>query len=690
MQQLDKIKCQLEDLRKSIHQADYRYYVLSDPEVSDEEYDNLFKKLKKIEVQYPQLITSDSPTQRVYDGHLKGFSAIKHKSRMLSLDNTYSIEELRSWEVKIKRILKKDVDIDYIVELKMDGVSAALTYKDGIFLAGGTRGDGEVGEDVSVNLKTIRTVPLKLIGKNQPKLLEVRGEIYIDKNIFLKLNARRQNAGESIFVNPRNAASGALKLLDPLQVSRRNLKCFIHSFGVCQDYVFSSQKEFLDQAAKWGFYLNPYNKYCKNLEEVISYCQHWQECRQALNYEVDGVVVKVNSFVLQKVLGATNKSPRWAVAYKFPAHQATTKVVAVDFGVGRTGIITPVATLKPVQCGGVTISRATLHNFDEVKRLGIKQGDTILIERAGEVIPKIIKVIVSKRTGREKEIKLPLYCPVCKGSVTKENDEEVYPIRSISCNDKKDNISNGVYWYCLNPDCPAQLKRSLLHFASRGAMDIEGLGKSAVEELVNRNLVKHISDIYNLKQENFLKLPLFKKKRADNLLNALEKSKHRPLWRFLFGLGIRHVGQKCAMVLAKRFKQIEKFSDLTVSDLEEIPEIGPIVASSIVSFFCSLKTKTLINEFKRINLNLSQGESAAKKGRLKGKTFVFTGQLIGFSRNQAKEVVERLGANWASVVSKNTDFVVAGSATGAKYKRAKQLGILILTEKDFIHLTKTK
>lgn len=660
---MDKVKKEIELLRENIRQADYRYYALSDPEISDKEYDNLFKRLKDLEKEYPELISRDSPTQRVWDGLLKDFPTIEHKKRMLSLDNTYSIDELKEWEKKVKRMLKEDVELTYFVELKMDGVSAALTYKNGEFSLGATRGDGQRGENITANLKTIKSIPLKVIGDNPPELIEIRGEIYLGKNDFEKINKKRLAAEEAPFANPRNAASGSLKLLDPSLTAKRNLKCFVHSFGVVYGHSFSSQNEFLTKAGTWGFCLNPHNKYCRNLDEVIDYCRYWEQRRETLDYEVDGVVVKINSFSLQERLGATRKSPRWAVAYKFPAHQATTKIIDIDFGVGRTGIITPVAILEPVECGGVMISRTTLHNFDELKRLDVRVGDIVLIERAGEVIPKVIKVIISKRCGKEKKIKVPKRCPDCGSDLAKE--------------------AEGVHWYCFSPDCPAQLKRSLIHFAHRGAMDIEGMGESLIEELVNRKLIIRVTDIYHLKKDDFLKLPLFKDKRASNLVEAIEKSKKRPFLRFLFGLGIKHVGEKAAMLLAERFGNIDNICKLKKSDLEEISEIGPVMASSIVKFFSSKDTQKMINEFKKLKVNLRQDKKVIKQSKITGKSFVFTGELDSFSRSQAKASVEVLGGKWMLSISKNTDFLVAGRNPGSKYSKAKKLGVTIIDEDNF-------
>jgi DNA ligase (NAD+) len=660
---IEKIKNEIEKLRQEIRWADYRYYVLSEPEISDKEYDDLVKKLQKLEKQYPQFITFDSPTQRVSGAVTEGFLTVKHRVKMLSLDNSYSIDELKTWEDKIKRMLKQKVSLDYMVEPKIDGVSCSLTYEKGIFTIGATRGDGQTGEDATTNIRTIKSVPLRLQG-DYPQLIEVRGEIYIEKSEFAKLNKEREKKGESIFANPRNAASGSLKLLDPSIVVQRNLNCYVHSVGWVQGYNFKTHRNFLEKINLWGLRTDPNSKWCKNLGEVIDCCLQWQEKRETFSYEVDGMVVKVNNLSLQKELGATLKSPRWAVAYKFPAHQATTKVRKIEFGVGRTGIITPVALLEPVECGGVTISRTTLHNFDEVRRLGIKEADTVLIERAGEVIPKVIKVITTKRSGKERVVKIPTECPVCGGKVEKAKEEEVY-------------------LYCINPDCPAQLKRSLIHFACRGAMDIEGMGESLVEELVNRGTVKSLCDIYNLKKSDFLKLPLFKEKKTGNIVVALEKSKRQPLARFLYGLGIRQIGEKAAGMLADKFKNIDEFFKLKTSDLEQIDEVGPIMAASIVTFFSSPKTKKLIQRFKNAGLNMVDDKKASKISKISGKVFIFTGELQGFSRDEAHKLAEEMGAKWVSSVSKNIDFVVAGKNPGSKYTKACKLGLKVIDEKAF-------
>ncbi|MBN2121012.1 MAG: NAD-dependent DNA ligase LigA [Candidatus Omnitrophica bacterium] len=668
MEKLDKVKREIEDLKGRIQRHDYLYYVLSNPEISDKEYDDLMRVLKDLEDKFPQFITSDSPTQRISGQVSEGFKTVAHRVAMLSLDNTYSIEEVRLWENKIKRMLAKGVILDYVVEPKIDGVSCSLTYEKGVLTLGSTRGDGRLGEDVTASIKTIRSVPLRLLGKELPAALEVRGEVYMSKKDFQSLNDQRLKNKEAVFANPRNAASGSLKLLESKVVAERRLKCFIHSFGYIEKAFFIAQKEFLDKCSAWGLRVNPYSKYCQNLDEVIKYCVSFQEKRESLDYEVDGMVIKVNSFKLQEQLGSTLKSPRWACAYKFPAHQATTKILDVQMSVGRTGVITPVAILKPVECGGVTISRSTLHNFEEIERLDIKKGDAVLIERAGEVIPKIVKVIVSKRNGKEKTIKIPARCPVCAGKVSKIKEEDVA-------------------YACINPLCPAQLKKSLLHFASRGALDIEGMGDSLVEELVERKLVKDSADIYYLNEEDLLGLPLFKEKKVRNLLSAIENSKKKGLARFLYGLGIRYVGEKAARILSSRFNVIDNFFSLKTCDLENISEIGPVIARSLVEYFRQPQVKKLIQKFKKAGFNPKE-QISPSKGVLKGKKFLFTGELESFSRLKAQELVLSQAGDVSSSVSKNIDFVVVGKNPGSKFAKAKKLGLKVIDEAEFKKLIK--
>lgn len=659
---LEKIKKQIDNLRAAIREADFHYYVLNDPQISDKEYDDLLNKLKNLEKEYPQLITSDSPTQRVSGELIKQFPAIKHKVQMLSLDNTYSIKELSQWEEKIKRLLKKDNDFNYTAELKIDGISCSLIYQNGSLTKGLTRGDGKSGEDITPNLKTIASLPLKLRG-DFPKTLEVRAEAYINKKDFHSLNSQRLKAGKSLFANPRNAAGGSLKLLDPKLTAERGLNCLVHSFGWVEGYHFETQFRFLEKIQEWGLPVQKENKFCENLNQVIDYCAFYQKKRKELPYEADGVVVKINSLSLQKKLGTTTKSPRWAVAYKFPAVQRTTRIKNVNFSLGRTGIITPVAILEPVECAGAVIRKATLHNFDEIKRLNLCVGDIVLLERAGDVIPKIVKVIASKRSGCKKKITPPEKCPVCQGTVNKKD----------------------VYYFCLNPNCPKKLKRSLMHFASRAAMDIEGLGQSLAEELVNRKLVKDLAGLYKLSKEELLSIPLFKEKKAQNLLKALAKSKNQPLNRLLFGLGLPHIGEKAATTLADRFGSIDKIMHSSKDELESIPEIGPIMAESILKFFSQKTVQKTIKELKQAGIKTQKSDSP-QSNRLSGKTFVFTGQLKTLSRIQAQQKVEEAGAKWSSSLSKKTDFLVAGKEPGSKYTQAREKGVEVISEENFLKL----
>ena len=670
---LEEIKKQIEKLRKEIKRHDYLYYVLNQPEISDYEYDQLMKKLQDLEKKYPQLITPDSPTQRVSGEVAKEFKSVKHNTPMLSLENTYSSEEIIDWEERIRKILGEQ-KCEFVVEPKIDGVSCTILYKNGLLVLGATRGDGETGEDITLNIKTIHSIPLSLRESSKyqiPSTFEVRGEVYIDKKDFEKLNKKLQDNNEITFANPRNAAAGSIRQKDPKVTAERPLKFFAHSTGLIEDknLKIENHLKFLEICKEFGIRTIENFKLCKNIEEVIDYCKKWQEERDKIEYDIDGMVIKVNSFRQREILGTTMKSPRWAIAYKFPAQQATTKIKNIRVQVGRTGIITPVADLEPVKCGGVTISHATLHNFDEIKRLGVKIGDTVIVERAGEVIPKIVKVIESKRTGNEKNFKVPEKCPECGGEIVKEKEEEVA-------------------YRCINPSCPAQLIRGLIHFAKREAMDIEGLGEAVVQQLVEKKLVQDFADIYSLKKEDLLQLELFKDKKAQNLLDAIQKSKNRPLSRLLFALGIRNVGEKAAMVLAEKFLNIENLMKATIDELQKIYEIGPVMAESIVNFFKQASTKKLIQKLKDSGVNMKE---EIKKGPkiLEGKTFVFTGELKNFSRNEAEAKVRELGGNATSSVSKKTDYVVVGENPGSKFDKAKKLGIKIIDENEFLKMIKT-
>lgn len=664
---IDKVRAEIEKLREEIHHHDYCYYVLSQPEVSDREYDGLMLRLKRLEAEFPVLVTLDSPTRRVSGGVQEGFKTVRHRQKMLSLDNVYSFPELNDWAQRVCKGLSLDEPVEYVVELKIDGLSANLTYQDGVLTVGSTRGDGEMGEDVTINLRTIRAIPLRLKSGNHPKLIEVRGEVYLEIKDFNQINKERKKQGEALFANPRNAASGSLKLLDARITAGRKLKFFTHSMGELEGAEFSTHWEFLAAMKENGLRVNPENRLCKDLGEVFKFCAFWEKARPKLGYQIDGVAVKVNSLKQQHRLGATLKSPRWAVAYKFPAHQVTTRLKDIIVSVGRTGVITPVADLEPVECAGVTIQRATLHNFDEIQRLGIKIGDRVILERAGEVIPKIIKVVDSARSAKERAFRVPKNCPACDSEIVKEKEEEVA-------------------YRCGNPLCPAQLEKGLTHFAGRSCMDIEGLGEKIVRQLIEKELVRDFADLYYLKKEQLLKLEFFKDKKADNLLMAIEKSKTRPLGRLIYGLGIRHVGEKAAYVLAKRFKSLDKIVLLKKEDLDAVYEVGPAISGSLAAFFAQEPVKKLIKKLKEAGVNIKEEEEGLMMTPLAGKTVVFTGGLESLSRRQAEDLARKAGGSSASAVSKNTDFLVAGKNPGSKYGQALKSGVKIITEKEFSRL----
>ena len=659
------IKQQIENLRERIEGHNYRYYVLSDPQVSDKEYDDLLKELVALERQYPEYIDIASPTQRIGAKLEESGPTITHQAKMYSLDNCYSFEELQEWRQRVEKGLRTR-DIAYVVELKVDGVSAALTYREGKLVLGATRGDGVKGEDVTHNIKTIRSVPLRLKEEEPlPQLLDVRAEIYMNKAEFVKLNESRRAQGDDLFANPRNAASGSLKLLDSTITATRHLNCVVHSFGIFDGGPqVDSQWKFLALIKRYGFVVDRHSRLCSDFQGVIAFCQEFQKKRESIPYEIDGVVIKVDSFVQQRKLGATLKSPRWAVAYKFPAHQATTYVRDIVVQVGRTGVLTPVAELEPVECAGVVIARATLHNFDEVERLKIKKGDRVLLERAGDVIPKIVKVVGSKQSGGAKHFMIPEFCPECHAKIVKDRQGEVA-------------------YRCPNVLCPKQLERALVHFASRHAMDIEGLGEAVVQELLAKDLVKDFADIYHLQKDDFLKLSLFKDKKAENLLMSIERSKTQPLSRLLFGLGIMHIGEKASDVLAKKFQTVDALFSAREEDLISIPEIGEVMATSLVSFFKQKTTHQLIERLRASGLMMQQPLATSHSDRLKGKTFVFTGEMQSLSRTQASAMVKDLGGEVHSSVSRQTSYVVAGQSPGSKYDKAVRLHVNILTEQQF-------
>ncbi|MDO8536509.1 MAG: NAD-dependent DNA ligase LigA [Candidatus Omnitrophota bacterium] len=666
--QKDNIKKELEILREKIIKNDDLYYVLNKPLISDQEYDRLYRKLKDLEGANPELITPDSPTQRVGGRPAEGFAVVKHIVPMMSMDNTYSAGELREFDERVRKNLKGE-EYEYVVELKFDGVSISLLYENGRWIRGATRGDGTEGDDVSNNLKTIRSIPLRFNKnvKNIPRLVELRGEVYMTKEVFEYINREKEKDGEEPFANPRNAAAGSLKLLDPRIVAKRRLNIFIWGLGHCEGVDFIKHTDLLEYIKEVGFRVNPHFKLCKDIEDVIEFCDSWEGKREKLEFDIDGMVVKVNDLKQREMLGATSKSPRWAIAYKFPAEKALTEVRDIIVQVGRTGAITPVAILKPVHLSGSTVSRATLHNFDEVERLGVKIGDKVYVEKSGEIIPKILSVAKDKRTGKERIFPLPKACPACGAQLHSAPDE--------------------VALRCENAGCPAQIKERILHFASRDAMDIEGMGISITDQLVDKGLIKDYADIYYLKMDDIKKLDRMAEKSAANLLSAIEKSKSNDLNRLIYALGIRHVGERSAWVLADHFDSISKLSGAGVEDLTGIDEIGPVMAESINDFFSNKENIKILKRLSETNIKMSRSGVKRSGGVLDGKTVVITGTLKNYSRSSAEELVRKLGGNPSSSVSKNTYFVLAGDQPGSKIDKAKALGVKIIDEEEFGKIT---
>ncbi len=663
----DEIKIKVEELREEIHHHDYKYYVENNPEISDYEYDQLVKKLKKLEEMYPSLQSLTSPTQRVGGMPVEGFPTVEHPIPMLSLENTYSEEEIREFERRLHRELPGE-DFEYVVELKIDGVSISLVYENGNFLRGSTRGDGRRGDEITPNLKTIHTIPLKL-RKKVPGRIEVRGEIYMTKSGFLSVNKERGKKGEPLFANPRNAAAGSLKLLDPRLTHQRPLDNFIYLFPHSTRVpIPSTHMECLKKLREWGFKINSHVKLCRSLGEVIDFSNSWVEKREELDYDVDGMVIKVNDIDQQIRLGSTTKSPRWAIAYKFPAKQATTIIRNIIVQVGRTGALTPVAVLDPTPLAGTTITRATLHNEDEIRRKDIRIGDTVIIEKGGDIIPQVVKVVESKRKGTEKKFSMPKSCPVCGAEVVRLEDEAVSR--------------------CIDSSCPAQRKEKIAHYAQRGAMDIEGLGDKLIEQLVDKGMASDVADLYGLDLDLLSGLERMGEKSSRNLLSQIEKSKSQSLSRLIFGLGIRYVGARGARILAQNFRSIEDLAKTGKEGLEVIPEIGPRTAQSIVWFFKEKKNKELWERLKKWGVRMKEEKEEKGEIPLAGKKFVFTGSLMHFSRQEAKNLVERLGARAISSISKSVDYVVAGKNPGSKYERAQQLGVRILSEEEFMELIK--
>ncbi len=656
-----------EELREQIRFHNYRYYVLDDPIVSDAEYDALMQELLALEERYPELVTPDSPTQRVGAEPLEVFGTIAHSVPMLSLDNAFAHEDLLAFDERVKRLLGVEEDVEYVVEPKLDGVAVELVYEDGTLVGGSTRGDGYTGEDVTQNLRTVSAIPLVLRQTTRPApvLLEVRGEVYMEVARFEELNRRRMEAGESLFANPRNAAAGSLRQLDPSITATRPLTIFCYGVGRTGGVEIPDQWELLAALKDWGLRTNPENTLCTGVGEVILAAQGLAERRASFPYQADGAVAKVNRQEWQTALGERTRSPRWAVAYKFPAEQGTTVVEDIRVQVGRTGALTPVAVLRPVRIGGVTVSRASLHNDDEVRRKDVRIGDWVVVQRAGEVIPEVVKVIQEKRTGTERTFTMPTACPVCGSAVVRLPDEAAHR--------------------CQNASCPAQFKENLRHFGSKYAMDIEGLGPKLIHQLVKVGLVRDLADLYHLKKEDLAALERMADKSAENLLAALERSKETTLSRFLLGLGIRHVGEHLASVLATKFGDLEALAAASDSELEAIPEIGPQVARSVASFFANDENRSLVGRLLEAGVRPQETRPPATR-LLDGLTFVFTGGLSALTRDEARRLVEERGGKVVSSVSKNISYVVVGEDPGSKYEKARKLGIATLDEVEFLKM----
>jgi DNA ligase (NAD+) len=655
----------MEELREKLRYHEYRYYVLDDPEISDAAYDRLMNRLKELEAAHPELVTPDSPTVRVGGAPREGFSTVRHAPPMLSLDNAFSYEALRDWDRRVREGSGQE-KIGYIAEHKFDGLSISLQYEDGVLARGVTRGDGTTGEDVTPNAKTIRSIPLRVDAAVLKKVklpadFEVRGEVMMTKKAFEALNREQERIGGKIFVNARNSAAGAVRVLDPSITAARRLDFFAYYLLVDGKVPFAKHSESLQALKQLRFRASDDWKLCAGIEAVIAYCEDWDAKREKLAYEIDGVVIKVNSIAIQNELGYTSRAPRWAIAFKYPARQETTVVNDIIVQVGRTGTLTPVAVLEPVQVGGVTVSRSTLHNMDEIERLGLQIGDTVLIERAGEVIPHVLKVV--KEGKNRRPFRMPKHCPECGSTIH--------------------HVEGEVAYRCVNAACPAKRKESILHFAGRHAMNIDGLGDKIVDQLVDKGLVKDVADLYVLKEDEVAGLERMAEKSAQNLLEEIEASKKNSLARLIYALGIQFVGERTGQLLAEHFSSLEELAEAKEEELEEVPEVGPKVAASIVEFFSEPANRQLIKKLNKAGVHPTAEKRVVRSQKLAGKSFVFTGGLANRSREEAGEIVQQHGGKVSGSVSKKTDYVVVGTDPGSKYDKAKELGVTILSEAEF-------
>jgi DNA ligase (NAD+) len=663
---IDRVTARLAGLRKSIEFHNYRYHVLHDPEISDAEYDRLFRELVTLETEYPELASADSPTRRVGAEPQEKFQKVEHRSPMLSLANVFNDEELRAFYKRIRNLLEID-EIDFVCELKIDGLAVALTYEDGVFVRGATRGNGIVGENISANLRTIRGIPLNLRGRDMPKGIEVRGEAYLPLTSFQRINEERAAAGETAFANPRNAAAGALRQLDPRITAARPLAFFAYAIGYVDGIEFRTQQEVLERLGDWGFPVNRNFRHQPSIEGVAGFCREWEPKRETLDYEIDGVVVKVNSLEYQDRLGAVSHDPRWAVAYKFPGQLATTRLLKIEINVGRTGALNPYGILEPVQLKGVTIRTATLHNEDDIRRKDIREGDTVLIKRAGDVIPQVVGPVREKRTGAEREFEYPKTCPGCGEPVTREEGDAMA--------------------YCTNRRCPAQRLESLIHFVSRDAMDIRGLGAQTLQKLVELHLIEDAADLYSLTGDQVAQLPNFKEKAVANLLAGIGQSKEQPFGRVLFALGIRHVGQTVAELLTSAFPSVKELETVPEEMISEVQGIGPEIAASVRTWFDDEENRGLVAKLAAAGLKFESARGQVAAGPFAGKTFVITGTLPTFSRKQAEEYIETHGGKVISSVSARTSYLVVGDDAGSKLRKAEELGVERISEEQLRKMT---
>lgn len=661
-----EVAARVEQLRGEIRQHDHRYYVQSNPVISDLEYDKLLDELKRLERQYPELVTPDSPTQRIGDQPLSELAQIRHRMPMLSIDNTYTPEELKAFFDRTQKLLGNE-SIDWVIELKVDGVAASIVYENGLLIQAVTRGDGEVGDDITHNIRTIRSLPLKLEGDNIPARVEVRGEVYMLNSDLVKLNEQRAQEGLELFKNTRNVTAGTIRLLDPQICATRNLNFFCHGMGVCEGASWKTHVEFLEQVARWGIPTTPNYAAKKDFGQVIEHCDAIIERLHEFDFEVDGIVIKVANFQQRERLGSTSKSPRWIIAYKFEKYEASTRLLKINVQVGKTGTVTPVAELQPVELAGTTVSRASLHNAEEIIRKDIREGDWVVVEKAGKIIPHIVRVEKHLRETELPEFPFPVECP--------------------SCNSKLSKDEGGVYIRCPNENCPEQLRQRLRFFASREAMDIEGLGEKLIEQLVQQGLITSVGDVYRLTQAQVESLPRMGSKSAKNLMDGIAASKTRGLAAVLNAMSIRHVGQRVAQILARKYLSLDKLCEASVDELSRVPEVGQVIAASVHKYLHSASGQQLIADMKAVGVVLEQPEEVASGNRrFEGMTIVVTGKLQRYTRDEIETLIDREGGKAAGSVSKKTSFVVAGDDAGSKLEKAQQLGVKVINESEFAAL----